>query len=47
VSTLVVYLGYLIVVLALYLRPARRAVPPTPRPAPEAEKTATSEPART
>lgn len=47
VATLAVYLTYLLVVLALYLRPSRPAVPPTPRPAPEAEKAAGSEPART
>lgn len=39
-STLIVYLAYLVVVLALYLRPARPAVPPTPRPAPETSEQA-------
>jgi high-affinity Fe2+/Pb2+ permease len=30
-STLAVHLAYLVIVLALYLRPARPAVPPAPK----------------
>jgi high-affinity iron transporter len=42
-STLVVHLAYLVIVLALYLRPVRPVVPPAPKPA-EAPKG--TEPAR-
>ena len=46
-STLAVHLAYLVLVLSLYLRPSRPAVPPVPRPAPVAAETPpTSEAAR-
>jgi high-affinity iron transporter len=44
-STLAVHLGYLVIVLGLYLRPARPAVPPAPRPAAAAAAAAETPPA--
>ena len=47
-SVLAVHLAYLVIVLGLYLRTSRPAVPPTPRPVPQTtEAPGASEPART